>query len=155
MGGAHDLPVQHHRRDHIAAKTVLGAVFPQARRRTLAPVAEAEVMTHHDVADLQVPDQVLQEIPPIHLHDAAVEVDEDHVFNAVAAADDLLPADGAVDQGDLFAKDQGVRVHVKAQHRGHGMQFGRPLLGSLEQFAVADMDAVEKAQGNDSLCLFH
>ena len=112
-------------------------------------------MPHHDGAHLQILHQTVQKVPPVHAHHIRAEVNEYHVIDAVAAANDLLPADGAVDEGHLFAEHQGVRVDVKAQHRGHGPPLRRPLLGALEQLAVADMHAVKKAQRDDSLFFFH
>ena len=112
-------------------------------------------MSHHDVAHLQILHQALQEIPPVHPHHIGTEMNEHHIVDPVATADDLLPADGAIDEGNLFAENQGVRMHVKAQHRGHDPQLCRPLLRALQQLPVPDMHAVKKAQRNDSLCIFH
>ena len=80
-------------------------------------------------------------------------MEKDHVVNAVNPADDVLPADGAVDQRRLPAENQIVRVHVEAEHRGHGPDLGRPLLGPFQQRPMADVYAVKKAQRNGSLYL--
>ena len=53
-GGADDLPVQHHRRDHVAAQAVLGAVVLQPCSRAQALVAEAKIVPYHDPGRLRL-----------------------------------------------------------------------------------------------------
>ncbi len=119
--GAHDLPVERHGRDHIPAQAVLPAVFAEAFGVSLSPIAEAEIMPHHNMADLQIGHKLVEKFAPGHVHDAAVEVDEHHVLDTEHAADDLLAADGAVDERYLSVEDKSIRVHVKAQHGREGI----------------------------------
>ena len=155
IGGADHAAVQFHRLDDIAADAALFTVDFELFGRALAPVAEAEIVAHHDPAQVQFLDNVVREALPGHTHGALVKVDKDHIVDPVAAADDLLPAQGAVDQGHLFAEHQRVRMNIEAQHRGHGADLGGALFGAFQQGAVADMYAVEKAQGDGPFDLCH
>ena len=60
-------------------------------------------------------------------------MDEHDVIYPVAAADDLLPADRAVDKRDLCIEHEVVRMHVKAQHRRHRADLNSALLCLFQQ----------------------
>ena len=154
-GGTDDLPVQHDRRDDIAAEAMILTVLLQALSRTQALIAKAKVVAHHDPADVQLPDQGFDEHDPVHLHHAAVKVEEHHVVDAELTADDVLPPDGAVDQRNAFSKYQGVRMDVKAQDGRDCPDLRRALLGAVEKGGMANVDAVKKTKGNCSLYLCH
>ncbi len=155
MGGADDLAVQHDGRDHVAAESVLRAVFPQALHRALAPVTEAEVVPDDDVADGELLHDALDELPPGDVHGVLGKMQEHDVFDAELAADQVLPANGAVDERHVLVEYQRIRVHVEAQHRGHGAECGRALLRPAKKRRVPDMHPVKKAKGDDPSDLCH
>ena len=155
IGGAHHAPVERHGLDHIAADAAPGAVIAQLLRRAFAAVAEAEIMADDDPGGLQLVDHRVGKVPPGHAHHMLVEVDEHHIVDAEAAADDLLAPDGAVDERHLFAEHQRVRVHVKGKHRGHGADLGCALLRFVQQRRVPDMYPVEKAERDGPFAVWH
>ena len=112
-------------------------------------------MPHNHPGHVQLRDDGVHKFLPGHTHHMAVKVDKDHIVYAKAAADDILPVDGAVDQRHFLAEHQVVRVHVKAENRGHGPDLGRPLLCLVEKGGVTHMHAVKKAQGYGSFTLCH
>ena len=140
---------------HDADEAVLRAVLPQALHRALAPVAEAEVVPDHDMADGQLLHDGLDELPPGDAHGVLGKMQEHDVVDAELPADDVLAADRTVDERHLFMEHQRVRVHVEAQHGGLGPQLARPLLRLVQQRRVADVNPVEKAQRDDSFDLCH
>ena len=153
ISGADHPAVQHYGLDDITAYALRLTIFLQTLGCTLALVAKAEIMAHHDPSDVQLLDNVIGKVLPGHAHQALVEVQKNHIVNTVDPADNVLPADGAVDQRRLPAENQIVRVHIEAEHRGHGLDLGRPLLGPLQQRPMADVYAVKKTQRNGSLYL--
>lgn len=100
-------------------------------------------------------DKRLDERLPRHLHDRAVKVDKDHALDAEQAADELLAAVGAVDERDLRAEHERVRMHVKAHDRGDGPHLPGTCDRAAHKRGMADMDPVKKAQGNDTFLVFH
>ena len=103
IGGAHDPPVQSNGLDDVAAYPLLLAIGLELFRRALAPVAETEIMSHHDPGKPQLVNDGIGKFLPGHVHHAPIEVDENHIVDAVAAPDDLLSAKGAVDKRDILA----------------------------------------------------
>ena len=155
ISGADDAAVERDSGDDVAAKTALGTVGGELFRRALAPPAEAEVVPHDERRRVHLVDECLDKRLPRHLHDRAVKVDKDHALDAEQAADELLAAVGAVDERDLRAEHERVRVHVKAHDRGDGAHFFRARDCAAHERGVADMDAVKKAQGYDTFLVFH
>ena len=100
-------------------------------------------------------DERLNERLPRHLHDRAVKVDKDHALDAEQAADQLPSRPWALlMKRDLRAKHERVRCTSKLMTVGMA-----PISSARDRAAhergVADMDAVKKAQGNDTFLVFH
>ena len=155
ISGADDAAVERDGGNNVAAKAALGAVGGELFRRALAPPAKAEVVPDDERCRVHLVDKRLDERLPRHLHDRAVKVDKDHALDAEQAADELLAAVGAVDERDLRAEHERVRVHVKAHDRGDGAHFFRARDCAAHERGMADMDPVKKAQGNDTFLVFH
>ena len=108
-------------------------------------------MSNYDPAKIQLFDDRIGKFLPGHAHGVLVEMDENDVFDPVAAADDLLSAQGAVDEGDFLSENESIRMDVKAEHGRDPVDLRRPLPGLVEQRAVPDMNAVKEAQRDRSL----
>ena len=115
---AHDVAVELDGVHNVAADAVFGAPARDLERLALAAVAAAEVVADHDVDGVQLVYERAHEVLPRHLHDRAVEVDENDAVNPENAADYLRAALGRVDEGHLDALDERVRVRVEGEHGG-------------------------------------
>ena len=155
ISGADDNAVLHNRGYNVASQTVFGAVLLQPPGVALAFIAKGKIVARDYPCHIQFFHQLLQKFPPVHVHDMLVEVDEHNIFYAELALDYVCPANSAVDKGHFPAQHQIVRVHVKAEHRGHGVNLGSPLLCLVQQRRVPDVYAVKKSYGNGSLFLRH
>ena len=71
--------------------------------------------------------------------------DED-ALDAIDPVQDLLPVGGRVDERRGLSGDHLPGMPVKGKHRRGQAQFFGPFFGFIQQCAVAQMDAIKKAQ---------
>ena len=127
------------------------ASLPQQFGGALAPIAEAEVGSADDVDHVQIPQEaVVDELLPRHLHHGMAEVDEQHLVDAVEGLHQVFPVPPGRDQRRGASGDDHAGMAVKGHHGGGAAQLVGPQQGLPQQTAVAQVDAVEKAQGNDA-----
>ena len=131
--GADDASVKHDRRHNVAAYPALLAIDLELFGLAFALIAKAEVVSDDDPADVELVYDRIDELLPRHAHHVFVEMDEHNVIYSIAAPDDLLPADWAVDKRDLCIEHEVVRMHVKAQHRRHRADLNSALLCLFQQ----------------------
>ena len=90
------------------------------------------------------------------MHHPLVKVGHDHLPDAVAPAHQLRPIQGGAEQGHRRGfQNQVLRVGVKGHRRRHGPQLQGLLPHPAQQGPVAQVHAVEEAQGNDSFFSLH
>ena len=145
--GGDDLPVQRDGRDHIAGNAPLVAEAGKVAAAALAFSAEGEVIADDKADHIQLSDDGFGKLLPGHVHQPPGKVEKHHIVNAEAAADNLFPAPGIVDERHRAVEDQIIRMHVKAQHGGDRTQFRRTLYGFIQQGSMAHMHPVEEAHG--------
>ena len=131
------------------------AIVFQLLRRSFSFVAEAKIISDHNVRNGELFDQLRDEFLPRHLHHMAVEVKKNNIINAEQAPDNVLSPDGAVDQLDLAPKHKIVGMNVKADDRRDRAALLCTLLRSFQKGGVADMHAVKKTDGNGAFDLSH
>ena len=84
-----------------------------------------------------------------------VEVQEHHLVDAEEPPDQVLTSERAVDQLDLAAEDQIVRMDVEADDRRDRSALKRALFCFFQQRRVTDMHAVKKADSGGAFDLCH
>ena len=93
-------------------------------------------------------------LPPGLVHHPLVKVGHDHIPDTVVPPHQLRPVQGGAEQGDRRGlEDQVLRMGIKGDRRRDGSQFGRLLPHPAQQGAVAQVNAVKKAQGDHTSCL--
>ena len=150
VGGADGDAVDRDLRDNVAAKTQLGALAFQQLRSALVLVAEAVVMTGHQMDGVIPLDENFRyEILPGGSHHLLVKGDHDDIVDAVETFGQPGPVLRGVDEGHRYAGDYLLRRLRPGEHRRADAPALGFLHGAAQQGAVAQMDPVEKAQSND------
>ena len=156
VGGADGDAAHRDLRDDVAAKTQLGALAFQQLRSALVLVAEAVVMTGHQMDGVIPLDENFRyEILPGCSHYLLVKGNHDDIIDAVETFGQPGPVLRGVDEGHRYAGDYLLRRLRPGEHR----RADAPGLGLLrraaQQGAMAQMYPVKKAQGNDSRLIGH
>ena len=150
VGGADGDAADRDLRDDVAAKTQLGALAFQQLRSALVLVAEAVVMTGHQMDGVIPLDENFRyEILPGGSHHLLVKGNHDDIVDAVETFGQPGPVLRGVDEGHRYAGDYLFRRLRPGEHRRADAPAPGFLHGTAQQGAVAQMDPVEKAQSND------
>lgn len=83
--GADDNSVAAHGGDDVAADAALCAVASELFGCAESLVTKAEIVPDDDPAQVHLVDELVDEVLPVHAHDAAAEVDDDDLVDAEAA----------------------------------------------------------------------
>jgi hypothetical protein len=135
VGGRHDLAVELDQARHARLEAALGR---EQRRVAAGAVAEAEVLPDRDPVGVEPLDQhTLDELLGRLARERAVERDHDELAHAEAADQVGLDVQGREELGRGVGRDDGARVRLEGEHG----------VGAADDLAVADVDAVELADG--------
>ena len=98
----------------------------------------------------ELPDEdLVQEGLPGHVHEFLVKMEEAHLVHMSLGAQEALPLGGGAQQGHGRPAHQRVGMDVEAQGDGRQPQRIGTLTHRAQQRHVAQVDAVEKAEGDD------
>ena len=151
IGGADGDAVQGHLRDDVTADAPLPAAGQEFVRVPLVPVAEVIVVACHQVhRAIGTDQQIVDEILPGHGHHGPVKGGDDHLADAVKPLHQVPAVVGGIDQAHRAAGDHLLRRAVEGEGGGDGLQLPGPGGGFFQQGSVAPVNAVEKAQGDNS-----
>ena len=151
IGGADGDAVQGHLRDDVAADAQLPAAGLELLGVALVPVAEVVIMARHQVhRAIGTDQQIVDEILPGHGHHGVVKGGDDHLTDAVQPLHQVPAVVGGVDQAHRAAGDHLLGRAVEGESGGDGLQLPGPGGGFFQQGSVAPVNAVEKAQGDNS-----
>ena len=148
VGGADGDTVMHHLGDDVAAQPQLGAFLLQELGVSGVFMAEAVVVTRHQMhRAIALDQQLCDKILPRHGHHLVVEGGQYDPVDAVEAADQRLPVLRGVDEVHRLAGDHLLGWAVKGKDGRLRAQRTGALRRFLQQGAVAPVYAVKKAEG--------
>ena len=133
--------------DAVKADAALRAEGRELLRIACAAVAEAKIVAADEVHGVVAPEQrFLREALPRLRHGLAVEMQREHLVDAV-----IFPHEGGavlrrVQQRHAVAGDERVRMCVEGQRCRRNAEAVRRFARAPQQAAVADVDAVKKAE---------
>ena len=143
--------VQLHFSNDIAAEPERAAFFRQLLCVSDAARTEAVVVPADQMAGVKLFYQiVLDKRLPGHVHHVPVKVAEDHVLDAVERLHQLLSLVHRVQKLCRCSEHQRVRMRIEAHCRRHRVQLARAFVCFFQKRAVPDVNAIEKAQRNDT-----
>ena len=143
--------VQLHFSNDIAAEPERAAFFRQLLCVSETARAEPVVVPADQMAGVKLFYQiVLDECLPGHIHHGTVKVAEDHVLDAVERLHQMLSLVHRVQKLCRCSEHQRVRMRIEAHCRRHRVQLARAFVCFFQKRAVPDVNAIEKAQRNDT-----
>ena len=151
VGGADGDAVQGHLRDDVAADAQLPAAGLELLGVALVPVAEVVIMARHQVDGPVGPhQQAIDKLLPGHGHHGVVKGGNDDLTDAVQPLHQIPTVLRRVDEAHRAAGDHLLRRAVEGKGSRYGIQLPGPADGHFQQSPVAPVNAVEKAQGDNS-----
>ena len=151
IGGADGDAVPGHLGDDVAADAQLPAAGLELLGVPLVPVAEVVIMARHQVDGPVGPhQQAIDKLLPGHGHHGVVKGGNDDLADAVKPLHQIPAVVGGVDQAHRAAGDHLLGRTVEGEGGGDGLQLPGPGGGFFQQGSVAPVNAVEKAQGDNS-----
>ena len=136
-------------RHHGPGQTLPPAVVRKQRAVAGAAASEAEIVTADKACRGVVPAEKLQEFLPAGGVHFFIKGQGNHPVQT--AAQKPLPVGGGIDEHRGGAEYQGIRVGVEGDGSGLPAGFLRDAAAGVQQSPVAQVDAVKKAQGENSL----
>ena len=113
-----------------------------------------EIVPADHMAGAQLPDEiVLDEDLPRHVHHRLIKVCKKYFLNAAEPAHEKLTLGHRVEKRNARSEHKRIRMRVKAHGRRGKAKLPRTLARFIQKRGMAQMNAVEKAEGQNAVML--